>query len=52
MLKTDTGQRVIAPGTLDSGAGQLIIKRYYHLGVAVDTDRGLLVPVLRDVAIV
>jgi pyruvate dehydrogenase E2 component (dihydrolipoamide acetyltransferase) len=35
--------------SLDSGAGQLIIKRYYHLGVAVDTDRGLLVPVLRDV---
>jgi pyruvate dehydrogenase E2 component (dihydrolipoamide acetyltransferase) len=35
--------------SLDSAAGQLVIKRYYHLGVAVDTDRGLLVPVLRDV---
>jgi pyruvate dehydrogenase E2 component (dihydrolipoamide acetyltransferase) len=35
--------------SLDSGAGQLVIKRYYHIGVAVDTDRGLLVPVLRDV---
>ena len=28
---------------------QVIFKRYYHLGVAVDTDRGLLVPVIRDV---
>jgi pyruvate dehydrogenase E2 component (dihydrolipoamide acetyltransferase) len=27
----------------------LIIKRYHHLGVAVDTDDGLLVPVVRDV---
>ena len=35
--------------SLDLGAGQLIQKRYYHIGVAVDTDRGLLVPVLRDV---
>src|SRR5262249_7971118 len=35
--------------SLDSAAGQLVYKYYYHLGVAVDTDRGLLVPVLRDV---
>ncbi len=35
--------------SLDPAAGQLVLKRYYHLGVAVDTDRGLLVPVLRDV---
>ena len=35
--------------SLDSAAGQLIVKRYYHIGVAVDTERGLLVPVLRDV---
>lgn len=27
----------------------LIIKEYYHIGVAVDTDSGLVVPVLRDV---
>ena len=27
----------------------LIVKNYYHLGVAVDTDRGLVVPVIRDV---
>jgi pyruvate dehydrogenase E2 component (dihydrolipoamide acetyltransferase) len=35
--------------SLDQAAGQLIVKRYYHIGVAVDTERGLLVPVLRDV---
>jgi pyruvate dehydrogenase E2 component (dihydrolipoamide acetyltransferase) len=35
--------------SLDWAAGQLVFKRYYHIGVAVDTDRGLLVPVLRDV---
>jgi pyruvate dehydrogenase E2 component (dihydrolipoamide acetyltransferase) len=28
---------------------EIIYKRYYHLGVAVDTERGLLVPVIRDV---
>jgi pyruvate dehydrogenase E2 component (dihydrolipoamide acetyltransferase) len=35
--------------SLDPAGGRLILKRYYHVGVAVDTDRGLLVPVIRDV---
>ena len=35
--------------SLDAGAGELILKRYYHLGIAVATDRGLIVPVIRDV---
>jgi pyruvate dehydrogenase E2 component (dihydrolipoamide acetyltransferase) len=35
--------------SLDGSAGQMVLKRYYHIGVAVDTDRGLLVPVIRDV---
>jgi pyruvate dehydrogenase E2 component (dihydrolipoamide acetyltransferase) len=35
--------------SLDTSANQLVLKRYYHIGVAVDTERGLLVPVLRDV---
>jgi pyruvate dehydrogenase E2 component (dihydrolipoamide acetyltransferase) len=35
--------------SLDLPNNQLVVKRYYHIGVAVDTERGLLVPVLRDV---
>ena len=35
--------------SLDLANGKLILKRYYHIGVAVDTEGGLLVPVLRDV---
>jgi pyruvate dehydrogenase E2 component (dihydrolipoamide acetyltransferase) len=35
--------------TLDLVGGHLILKKYYHLGVAVDTKAGLLVPVIRDV---
>lgn len=34
--------------SLDVENGEVIQKDYYHIGVAVDTDRGLLVPVLRD----
>jgi pyruvate dehydrogenase E2 component (dihydrolipoamide acetyltransferase) len=35
--------------SLDLANNRLLFKRYYHLGVAVDTENGLLVPVLRDV---
>jgi pyruvate dehydrogenase E2 component (dihydrolipoamide acetyltransferase) len=35
--------------TLDLQNNQLIFKKYYHIGVAVDTKGGLLVPVIRDV---
>jgi pyruvate dehydrogenase E2 component (dihydrolipoyllysine-residue acetyltransferase) len=35
--------------SLDPAAGEMILKRYYHLGIAVATDRGLIVPVMRDV---
>jgi len=35
--------------SLDPAAGEMILKRYYHVGVAVATERGLIVPVLRDV---
>ena len=34
--------------SLDLGRETLIRKHYCHVGVAVDTERGLLVPVLRD----
>ena len=35
--------------SLDIEAGEIILKPYYHLGIAVDTERGLIVPVIRDV---
>ena len=35
--------------SIDVENEHIIYKNYYHLGVAVDTDRGLLVPVIRDV---
>ena len=35
--------------SLDESAGELISKEYFHLGLAVETDQGLIVPVLRDV---
>jgi pyruvate dehydrogenase E2 component (dihydrolipoamide acetyltransferase) len=35
--------------SLDWDNKQLILKSYCNIGVAVDTDRGLVVPVLRDV---
>jgi pyruvate dehydrogenase E2 component (dihydrolipoamide acetyltransferase) len=34
--------------SLDMANEELIYKKYCHIGVAVDTDRGLLVPVIRD----
>ncbi|MEO6907430.1 MAG: 2-oxo acid dehydrogenase subunit E2 [Abditibacteriaceae bacterium] len=34
--------------SLDLNAGEIVLKKYFHVGVAVDTDRGLLVPVIRD----
>lgn len=33
----------------DARNGEIIYKDYYHIGVAVDTPAGLLVPVVRDV---
>ena len=35
--------------TLDEQAGEIIIKKYFHIGVAANTDKGLIVPVIRDV---
>jgi len=35
--------------SIDMGKEEIIYKQYISIGVAVDTDRGLLVPVIRDV---
>ncbi|MEJ2059107.1 MAG: dihydrolipoyllysine-residue acetyltransferase [Gammaproteobacteria bacterium] len=35
--------------SLDSTDENLIVKNYYHIGIAVDTPDGLVVPVIRDV---
>jgi pyruvate dehydrogenase E2 component (dihydrolipoamide acetyltransferase) len=35
--------------SLDPAGENLILKRYFHLGIAVDTPEGLVVPVVREV---
>jgi pyruvate dehydrogenase E2 component (dihydrolipoamide acetyltransferase) len=35
--------------SLDLANDSIVYKKYVHIGVAVDTERGLLVPVMRDV---
>src|SRR6266480_7153937 len=42
-------QHPIFNSSLNEAAGEIVFKEYYHIGVAVDTDAGLLVPVVRDV---
>jgi pyruvate dehydrogenase E2 component (dihydrolipoamide acetyltransferase) len=42
-------QHPIFNSSLDEAADEIVLKEYIHLGIAVDTDQGLLVPVLRDV---
>jgi pyruvate dehydrogenase E2 component (dihydrolipoamide acetyltransferase) len=52
VIKTVAGALARFPqfnASLDVDAGEVVYKKYVHVGVAVDTDRGLLVPVLRDV---
>lgn len=34
--------------TIDTARGEIVLKKYYNVGVAVDTERGLLVPVVRQ----
>ena len=34
--------------SVDAGVNEIVYKNYVHVGVAVDTENGLLVPVIRD----
>lgn len=34
--------------SLDEEKDELVLKHFYHIGIATDTDRGLMVPVLKD----
>ncbi len=52
ILKVVTGALKKFPqfnSSLDMGSNEQIFKNYYNIGVAVDTPRGLMVPVVRDV---
>lgn len=34
--------------SIDDEKGEIVYKHYYHIGIATDTDNGLMVPVVRD----
>jgi pyruvate dehydrogenase E2 component (dihydrolipoamide acetyltransferase) len=34
--------------SLDEAAAEIVLKEYFHIGIAVDTEHGLMVPVIRD----
>jgi pyruvate dehydrogenase E2 component (dihydrolipoamide acetyltransferase) len=51
MIKAVVGALKAYPNfnsSVDLAAGELILKQYYHIGVAVDTPTGLVVPVIRN----
>lgn len=39
----------IVNSSLDESTQEIVLKKYYNIGFAVDTDEGLLVPVIKDV---
>ncbi len=52
LLKVLAGQLQAHPTfntSLDEASQELVLKQYYHIGIAVDTEAGLVVPVIRDV---
>jgi pyruvate dehydrogenase E2 component (dihydrolipoamide acetyltransferase) len=42
-------QSPIFNASLDEATGEIVFKDYHHIGMAVDTEAGLIVPVIRDV---
>jgi len=52
MLKVVAAALKVFPqfnASIDPGLEDVILKKYFNIGVAVDTEHGLLVPVIRDV---
>ncbi len=41
-------QHPIFNASLDEVAQEIVFKQYYHIGIAVDTEAGLIVPVIRN----
>jgi pyruvate dehydrogenase E2 component (dihydrolipoamide acetyltransferase) len=41
-------QHPVFNASLDEAAQEIVYKQYYHIGIAVDTEAGLIVPVIRD----
>lgn len=51
MIKAVVGALKAFPNfnsSVDMVTGELVLKQYYHIGVAVDTPNGLVVPVIRN----
>ncbi|MBU1692997.1 MAG: 2-oxo acid dehydrogenase subunit E2 [Verrucomicrobia bacterium] len=51
LIKTVAAALKVFPkfnASLNVAGGEVVLKKFYHVGVAVDTERGLLVPVVRD----
>ena len=42
-------KHAIFNSSLDEDSNEVVLKEYFHIGIAVDTEQGLIVPVLRDV---
>jgi len=47
-LTTTLKRHPIFNASVDENAQEILLKRYYNIGIAVDTPEGLIVPVLKD----
>jgi len=41
-------QHSLFNASINDVSGEIVYKKYYHIGIAVDTEHGLMVPVIRD----
>ena len=48
-MSTVLKKHPIFNASIDEVGQKIVYKEYYHIGIAVDTDAGLVVPVIRDV---